>query len=202
MSYLADPNSPTFQFLLDNKLKFEELLTKESINQKIYGLYSEYYRATAKRGAEGWDIDFNEFEAALKKIKTSGFADAQRVELEAYAFYYKVKGDMDKYPIALIALLDKYGAKSAGEYNEHAWYFYENVEDKELLKKAVVWAKKSIATEQSFYNEDTLAALLYKLENYTEAEEHANKAIELAKADGMDAGETEALLDKIKAAQK
>ena len=93
--------------------------------------------------------------------------------------------------------LRDYPSEDANELNSIAWSFYESVEDKQMLNEAVKWAERSVEIESTFYNNDTLAALYYKLGNKKAAKAAAKKAIELAKASGEDYTETKELLEKI-----
>ena len=87
----------------------------------------------------------------------------------------------------------------ADRLNEIAWGFYENTDDETLLKKAAAWAEKSIKINSSYYNNDTAAALYFKLKNKQKAKEFAVKAIELAKKFGNPYDETSKLLGQIEA---
>ena len=65
--------------------------------------------------------------------------------------------------------------------NSIAWTFYENIKDKNLLKKAASWAKKSVELENKAYNNDTYACLLYVLGDTTKAIQIEETAFKLAK---------------------
>ncbi len=93
--------------------------------------------------------------------------------------------------------LDKYPSANTGFLNNAAWTFYEQVDEKERLEKAVKWSLASIKSDDNFMFNDTAAALYFKLKNKNKAKEHAEKAIKLAKVHGEDASETEGLLKKI-----
>ena len=112
--------------------------------------------------------------------------------------YYAQKEDWSGFAKATNASLKKYPAESWDELNEYAWIFYEEVQDKKLLKCALKWAKKSVAMESNYYNHDTLAALYYRLGKKGKALSTANKAIAMAKETGEDHSSTDALLEEIK----
>lgn len=86
---------------------------------------------------------------------------------------------------------------NAQELNSIAWAFYLAIDNKDQLKKAVEWAKRSVAMEAGYYNMDTLAALYFKTGNKKNAKKYAKMAIEQAKKEGQDPKETEELLEKI-----
>ncbi|AFC25057.1 putative disulfide-isomerase [Saprospira grandis str. Lewin] len=84
------------------------------------------------------------------------------------------------------------------ELNEVAWSYFQTEDSKKKLKAALKWINKSIELEENYYNVDTKANLLHKLGKKKEALATAEKAVELAKAQGMEAEETKALIEKIK----
>jgi tetratricopeptide (TPR) repeat protein len=80
-----------------------------------------------------------------------------------------------------------------------AWNFYEKINDKKMLEKALEWSRKTVELENKYAYLDTYAALLYKMGNKKEAQKYAELAIKKAKEEKEDASETEELLKKIKA---
>jgi len=111
--------------------------------------------------------------------------------------YYSGTQQLDKYAEAAVAYFDAYESDNHSELNNVAWSFYENIEDEEMLREALAWAKKSVELRDAYFNNDTLAALYYKLGKKDKAKAAAQHAIELAKASGEDFSGTEELLEKI-----
>lgn len=202
VSYLPSVEHSSFQFLKSHKGKVEELVGAEKVDQKLYSLYEGSYRSLATRGEEGYTIDMKAFEDAVNVIKASGYDRANELEVKAYMFYYQVTKDTEKYAMSVATYVDRFPPSGWQEYNQYAWYFYENVDDKELLNRAAKWAEKSIAIDDNYYNEDTYAALLLKLGKYSEAEKAAQKAIDFAKEAGEEYTATEELLKKARDAKK
>ncbi|HMG14387.1 MAG TPA: hypothetical protein VK590_03000, partial [Saprospiraceae bacterium] len=83
------------------------------------------------------------------------------------------------------------------ELNSAAWNFYMHVNNKDYLNSAVEWSLKNIKLEDKYYCNDTVAALYAKLGNKAKAKKYIERAIDLAKAEGQDYSETEALLKKL-----
>ena len=75
--------------------------------------------------------------------------------------------------------------------------FNRVIESKDLLKKAVKWSRKAVRLENNYFNNDTLAALYFKLGKKNKATKKAQKAIKLAKKSGDDYSETEHMLERI-----
>lgn len=106
-----------------------------------------------------------------------------------------------KYLDAAVKYMAKYDVQDWGTLNSFAWRVYELSEDPVVLNKAKEWAKKSVELDSNYMNNDTLAALYFKLKEKDKALKYANKAIEIAKKDGMDFSGTEELLKEIQALQ-
>ncbi|HCS20142.1 MAG TPA: hypothetical protein DIW47_06200 [Bacteroidetes bacterium] len=92
------------------------------------------------------------------------------------------------------------GIENTDSWNEECWYIYENVNDSQLIKLALVWMDSVVKINPDFNYLDTYAALLFKAGKLKEAELKAKEAIASGKAANKNVSETEALLEKIKAA--
>lgn len=113
--------------------------------------------------------------------------------------YSRMQDDemVEKYVSATRNYLNNYEVNNSGLLNHAAWNFYENVDDKKALKEALEWAKKSVEIDSNFANNDTVAAIYFKLGNKKQATNYAKEAIRLAKEKGQDYSDTEELLKKI-----
>jgi len=131
------------------------------------------------------------FEETFPKSKSD------RLFREFQIDYYSAVGKEAEYIESSIGYVKKYPNLNANQLNSLAWDFYQNTSDTRALKKAIKWAKKSISQESSYFNNDTLAALYYKVGHKKKALKYANRAIVLAKESEMDYSETSALLEKI-----
>ena len=80
-----------------------------------------------------------------------------------------------------------------------AWNFYETTDDKNYLKSALNWASTSVNENSNYMNNDTAAAVAFKLGDKKKATYYAKQAIKLAKESGEDFEETSKLLAKIQA---
>ncbi|MFZ1497706.1 MAG: thioredoxin fold domain-containing protein, partial [Saprospiraceae bacterium] len=161
----TDANSPMFQYILDNRERFETLYSKDMVNQKIETLlYNKLDDPNAS---------LDEIQAVLKKTNPE---NAERTFNNYKMVYYRNRGDRANYAKSAVSYFKAY-SDSAEELNEAAWTFYEVIEDKSMLKKAVKWAKKSIKLDNQYFNNDTLAALYYKLGKKSKALAAAETAI-------------------------
>jgi thioredoxin-related protein len=105
--------------------------------------------------------------------------------------------DIPTYEKLIMELYQDYSAAGSDELNSLAWNFFENVDNKASLEKAVVWAQESVKKDQNYANTDTLANLYNKIGDKKNAKMWAEKAIELAKSKGEDFSDTEKLLKSL-----
>jgi thiol-disulfide isomerase/thioredoxin len=193
--YVDEYNSKPFLYLEGNQQQFAKLYSIDSVESKINKVYeSGLYSALQNKDSIG-------YETLKIKLKKSNTKDADKIILEADIKKFQRKKDWINYSKLVDDYIKKYDDKNANDLNSYAWTFYENIDDKIMLKKAVEWAKKATELENIYPYNDTYAAVLYKSANYPEAKKIAQKAIELAKKSGDDYKETEALLQKINAAK-
>ena len=161
--------------LSENNWKFIEKLVYD-INSHAF----KYLEANSEKFAEKY--------GATDVYKKIGLAKLQ---------YYMAEKDWKSYSEVATEILDNNNINDAGFLNQVAWTFYENVDDTDMLEKALSWAKRSIEIEEDYYNTDTYAALLYKLGRYDEALEAAEYAIEVANRTDMNYSGTEQLIEMI-----
>ncbi len=105
--------------------------------------------------------------------------------------------DIPTYEKLILELYQDYSAAGSDELNSLAWNFFENVDNKASLEKAVVWAQESVKKDQNYANTDTLANLYNKIGDKKNAKMWAEKAIELARSKGEDFSDTEKLLKSL-----
>ncbi len=188
--YVDNANSKAFDHIIKNREKFEAHLGERKVTQKIQNLiYNLIYYSDPKP-------TLNEIEGIFKRY----FPDRYQLLYSNYKMsYHRQLGDREGYAKAAIERFEKHPAQDYGELNEAAWTFYEVIDNKDYLKKALKWAKKSVKMANRYENNDTVAHLFYKLGKKGKAKKYAKKSIALAKADGADYGITQELLDKIEA---
>lgn len=187
--FTTDTESEMFDFLIGERDLFEEVVGKTKVLNKIERLINLKMNSIGGDAASFAQID-RLFEKAYP-TKAAEWSSRFRMD------YYRMQQDADNFAKATIQHFAKFPAKDDVELNDAAWTFYEVVNDKKLLKKAVKWSKQAIEMEDEYYNNDTLAALYYKLNKKRKARKVAMRAIEIARTAGEDYSETERLLKKI-----
>jgi hypothetical protein len=77
-----------------------------------------------------------------------------------------------------------------------AWNCYELEDDPYELKEAIKWSRRSIKLENSYANNDTYAALLYKTGKHKKAYTQAQKALAIAREENLDYQDTMDLIKR------
>lgn len=184
-------NSKFFDLLQENRTAFEELKGKDVVNNKI-----KQAAVDGVKLAIG-EKDKSIVEKAMKAMKTVEVEQQDlwifNMELE----YYKGVEDWKAYSKHASAYLGKNEVENYNLLNSIAWTFYEQIDNKKLLKQAEGWAQESIAINSNYHNNDTYAALLYKQGKIDEAYTAAEKAMTIAKYKRQDYTATKKLMEKI-----
>ena len=189
MDAAESADSDLFDFILDNKAEFEALYGEEAVAGKV-----QHMIINSLGEVEGDDVLVK-----VENLYHKAYPEnAPRLIANFKMNYYGMIGDNDQFAKAAIDYFDQYGSEDSNELNNFAWAFYENVDNEAYLEKAVGWAKKSVELSDEYYNNDTLAALYYKLGQKRPAKKAAEHAIELAKQQGEDYSMTQSLLEQIK----
>ncbi|MEO1627139.1 MAG: thioredoxin fold domain-containing protein [Bacteroidota bacterium] len=187
-NYTGDAYSSLFDYLIKEQDQFAKVFGEAKVKGRIQEIiYQSVYDSADKSSLEQID-----------ELFAKAYGDrAAELSAKFRLTFYRQAGDRAKYAESAVALLKDFPRQEAEELNEIAWTFYRVVEDKKLLKKAVKWTKKSIKQEDRYYNNDTLAALYFKLGKKKKATKTALKAIRLAKESGQDFTETDKMLEEI-----
>ncbi|MGK0365616.1 MAG: thiol-disulfide isomerase/thioredoxin [Saprospiraceae bacterium] len=186
--FLESTEGKMFDYFLENKDKYVGLFGETPVARKLQYLINSSIQDTKEGSAlEQVGRLYEKVYPERAEEMTSDFA----------TIYYLRAGDIPNYITAAKKHFKTYGTNDWESLNEAAWNFYEFVDTKKDLKKAVKWAQKSVALERTFYNMDTLAALYFKLGKKKKALQTAENAISLAKSVGENYSETQRLLEEI-----
>lgn len=173
-----DMNSRVFKNLENNKKIFEEKYSKEAVAEKMEQVYTTaLMRQLYKKDDAGYEKVQQELTSRKNDLADKAIAAAELNKFE-------IRNEWDKYANAASKFVSNYAMDDFGTLNSIAWTFYEQIKDPKQLKKAVVWAKKSVSLTEKPFNLDTYAHLLYATGNKKEAIVQQKRAIELAKKTG------------------
>jgi len=183
---LDHPNSKLFDHLVQNKAAYQAVYGASTVTNKIQTLV---YESLSKGTTKLADAD-QLFSRAYPK-------DAKKLAAHYKMVYYQQKEDGKGYADAAIAYVKNFPNIGLEELNDISWGFYDIVEEKKALKKALKWAKKSVQKDNSYLNNDTLSSLYHKIGKSKKAIKVANKAIAIAKLSGEDYSASTALIREI-----
>lgn len=196
-SLTKDSNSPLFPEFISRKAEIIKVMPEENYNKvlnnlKTNALFNDSYDAKTKV--------FNEKKYVAEASKTMSTANVSSMLLKSKMRVAAINKDKKEYQkLSMEYYKDGSSAEfSSAELNSIAWNFFENATEKVALEKALLWAKQSVKLDESYANTDTLANLYFKTGDKANAKIWATKAIELAKKEGEEYAETQALLDKVK----
>ena len=185
---LDNPNSRLFDHLVKNKASFNEVYGASAVTNKIQTLvYESLSKGTTK------------LENADQLFSRAYPKGAKKLAAHYKMAHYQQKEDGKGYASAAIAYVKSFPDIGLEELNDISWGFYDIVEDKKSLKKALKWAKKSVKKDNSYLNNDTLASLYHKIGKRSKAIKIAKKAIAIAKVSGEDYSGSTALIQEIEA---
>jgi thioredoxin-related protein len=187
--------SKAYKYIVNNRAAFDKKYEKELVEYRI--LFEPSNEIIKKFTDNNQNLDVEKAKTFLNQHISK--EQTEQMVILATIQLSQMKQDLPALIKNFETYLDKYPSANSGFLNNAAWTFYEQVDEKERLEKAVKWSLASIASQDNFMYNDTAAALYFKLKNKNKAKEHAEKAIKLAKVHGEDASETEGLLKKIEA---
>jgi thioredoxin-related protein len=187
--------SKAYKYIVNNRAAFDKKYEKELVEYRI--LFEPSNEIIKKFTDNNQNLDVEKAKTFLNQHISK--EQTEQMVILATIQLSQMKQDLPALIKNFETYLDKYPSANSGFLNNAAWTFYEQVDEKERLEKAVKWSLASIASQDNFMYNDTAAALYFKLKNKNKAKVHAEKAIKLAKVHGEDASETEGLLKKIEA---
>ncbi|WP_292010921.1 thioredoxin fold domain-containing protein [Chryseobacterium sp.] len=191
---MKSTESPTYKIFQDRKDEILKQIPEKNYdaidkNIKINTVISKAYNPDTKILNEQYFLtetqkfmSKEEAEKLFKRVKAN-----RALKDKDFATYEKLSLDIYK----------DYSSASSEELNSIAWNFFENVNNKSSLEKAVLWAQESVKKNENYANTDTLANLYNKLGDKKNAKLWAEKSVELAKSTGQDSSDTEKLLKSL-----
>jgi len=203
--YVRSYESPAFQYLVAQRVKFREMFGADEVDKKIFEVYQHslngYDISVKSDGTKVFEIDDKRINRVKEELKKSGFERAEELLMSADLWYYGEKRDAKRYAEVAAPYVNKYRANDYDYLNYTAWYFYahDEITNTILLNQALVWAKKSVDAHPCVAAYDAYASLLYKLNRKNEALKAIETAIDLRKKEGEDIASSKYLLDKIQA---
>ena len=189
--FVTDYKSREFSHLIANKKMLEKFYSVDSVNMKI----EEVYKSPITRYI--YANDTIAYWELLQEIKNNKLSNAEKIILYAEMVNYFKQEDWPHYVKSAQMYIDKYADSDSEMLTSVSWNFYQKIEEKKFLEVALRWAARSVKLQSSVHNMEVYAHLLYKTGNFKKAKIQAEKAIKLAKKEGIEYHAIEILLDKI-----
>lgn len=191
-----DIKSPGVAYISKNKEYYINTYGAEVVNKKVNQIAAKAVTDAYKSN------DAALYDAAMDMLKSFKFADATEQSMKLSLDYYSHTNNWIKYDDVATQYIKKYIAKNAAAINDICWNYYLNITDKNLLIKANKWAYSAINIDQKYTYCLTYAYLVYKLEDYKEAEKACDYAILRAKEEGANDSSATMLKEAIKKSVK
>ncbi len=191
-SFCNNMESREFKFLLARQDEFARVHGRDSVNTKIYNVYFKAIIDLA-RGVKMSDSAYN---AIIHKIHASGYTDANRLIFDASFNVYQMQGNLVKLMELSYNEVDTYYHDDPGMLNEVANMMLSLSTENKYLEKASQWAKRSVELKPDVANNETSAALFYKLGKKDEAVKYCKNALIIAKKQNLPAETIEENLKK------
>jgi thioredoxin-related protein len=185
--------SKAYKYIVNNKAAFNKNYQKELVEYRIYFEPSNVIIKNFTDSESNLDVE----KAKTYLSQHVSKEQAEQMVILATIQLAQMKQDLPTMIKNFEVYLDKYPSLNGMFLNNAAWTFYEQVDEKARLEKAIRWSLASLQSNDCYMFNDTAAALYFKLKDKNKAKEYAEKAIKIAKVSGENAAETESLLKKI-----
>ncbi len=203
-------NSTAYNFLIRNRPLFYKYFDSEQVNARIVFIAIDaIYKAIDNKDEQAFNKIIpilKQFDGKLYAYKTiEGDTKAatflKYLSLKARISFYESTGDTMKYNTTISELINLIW-NDDDELNSLAWEFYEKHDNKQDLANAITWAERAVYLHNSFANNDTWAALLYKTGDKKNALKVARSAIKIAQKEHVDYLTATLLIKEIEKAHK
>ncbi|MEO1449855.1 MAG: thioredoxin family protein [Bacteroidota bacterium] len=193
-TFTTDLDSREYQVLLAKQKKFMKAHGIQPVANKLYHVLEQTVLEDAESGN---GTEYQKAVAAAEK----NFKDKGLIASSLRMLHHEQIRDWKAYADQALYHFDTYIIPQPKPLNRAARNFADNIDDVDMLVKAVAWARQSIAIENDSYNNETLARLYLKLDQPEKALTAANKALRLEILKDGDTSKLEKLMTEIRAKQ-
>ncbi|MGB1248690.1 MAG: thioredoxin family protein [Chitinophagales bacterium] len=188
--YANHVNSPALAVIYDFEDYYKDIYA-EKYDEKL----QDIAKGTFNKAVTDKDESLlREAQAMLKKIKADNYKEQSAIYEVTY--YGKVK-DWENYDKTVTSFLKKYKKDDDAALRNVAWNYYMYIDDESKLEKAEKWTQDAIAINNNYENNLSQAYLLYKLKQYSEAQDAIEYALILAEEDQKKKDNAQMLYDNI-----
>lgn len=197
--HLNNPENPAFQFFISKINQYKEKFGNKTVTDKLWDSFSAIYRSTPDKYESLKAIDSDLFAAHQRFVKFS----------TANSKFLKDKTDIALWNDFLASATDYVGNNEVkpSQLNTISWTIYENYKtfkDKNALKKASEWSKRSLTEEpENPAFMDTFAHIQYDRGDKKNAIFYQERAIRIARdKNSSDVAEMDETLKKFQGRKK
>lgn len=196
LRFTNSSTAPGFEILSKQAQQVNSLKGERVAENKLIDVLmrEEMRKLSAKdAAAPEWTSIASQFEKSSPLVGKEALAKTRVV-------YYSNQKDWKNFGESAKAYISKYGKSlTPQELNDYAWQAFENSSDPRVLAAALEWSKKSLEKESDgkHYYLDTYANLLYKTGDKKKAIEWEEKALQTAKASGVEEGNLKVYMDAL-----
>ncbi|MCB9226092.1 MAG: thioredoxin family protein [Chitinophagales bacterium] len=188
--YSNTTHSPGLKVLQSYESYFRDIKGNEKYNEKLNNIAIQtVFNAIPEQDEKAKD-------EALNFLKTYKPTNYSKLSDDLNLSYYEKTKNWEKYDAIAKKYIKSYAKNDNAVYNTVAWTYYMNIDDASKLKTAEKWMQKAIKEDDNYQNNITQAYLLYKLEDYSAAQDAVVYALTLAK-EGKEKQNAEIIKKKI-----
>jgi len=177
---LKNRKMAAFNYVVKNEKSFSDKFGADTVDLFVSGMYlgalqTMLYSRTYSKVA---------YDELLLDVKNSEYSGTEKIVMRLEMTNALINKDYSSYETICLKFMEKYSSEDADVLNQMAWTFFEVVDNKESLEKALAWSLKSIKLKSVDASYDTAAMLYFKLGNKERAIYYENQAINLARLTG------------------
>lgn len=187
MKYADDPFSDAFYYFNHHRDAFNARYTAATVKDRLDQIFENYLQShpTLQLGE-------------VQRLYGTIYPEQGELLASSYRLiYYQKRKDMVLFALSAVDHYTHFPCNEPDELNEIASIFSQEVQDEQMLKQALEWAKSSIKLQENYYAYETLATLYAKLNQKKLAIKAAKRAVELADQNDEEANIAKTLLEQL-----
>lgn len=193
--FLKSPTDSNYQVFKDRKANIVKEMSEDIYNQFDINIRLSNVMETSLDQNTGTINDDYFYKNAIPIV---GKAEAENALNRMKVIYYPNVGNFKEYEKAALIYYNNADNFDPEELLKAAWIFSEHIEDKNSLKKAEVWAEKSVMKSENAENTFILAKIYSKTGKKDNAKLYAELSKNIAKQQGKDSSAATQLLENLK----
>ncbi|QOW11710.1 DUF255 domain-containing protein [Kaistella flava (ex Peng et al. 2021)] len=193
--FLKSPSDPNYQVFKDRKANIVKEMSEDIYNQFDVNIKISKVMESSLDQNTGVINDDYFYKNAIPLV---GKAEAETALNRMKVIYYPNVGNFKEYEKAALIYYKNADDFDPEELLKAAWIFSEHVDDKISLKKAEVWAEKSVMKSENAENTYILAKIYAKTGKKDNAKIYAEMSKNIAQQQGKDSSAATQLLQSLK----